>query len=94
MDWIKRNLYFVIGSLAALVLMGLAGYYLYSKWQLNNEVLGHRIENLVVFAAPRTLGEVRKHYHKQTERVVLKEYHKDMVGKPPAEIVAALREQH
>jgi hypothetical protein len=39
MDWIKRNLYFVIGSAVALVLMGLAGYYLYSKWQLNNEIL-------------------------------------------------------
>ncbi len=40
MDWIKRNLYFVIGSFVALALMGLAGYYLYSKWQLNNEVFG------------------------------------------------------
>jgi hypothetical protein len=40
MDWIKRNLYFLIGSLIALALMGLAGWYLYSKWQLNNEILG------------------------------------------------------
>jgi len=40
MDWIKRNLYFVIGSAVALALMGLAGYYLYSKWQLNDEILG------------------------------------------------------
>ena len=40
MDWIKRNLYFLIGSLVALALMGLAGWYLYSKWQLNNEFLG------------------------------------------------------
>jgi hypothetical protein len=40
MDWIKRNLYFLIGSLLALVLMGLAGYYLYSKWQLNNDIYG------------------------------------------------------
>jgi hypothetical protein len=40
MDWIKRNLYFLIGSLVALALMGLAGWYLYSKWQLNNEILG------------------------------------------------------
>ena len=39
MDWIKRNLYFLIGSLVALALMGLAGWYLYSKWQLNNEIL-------------------------------------------------------
>jgi len=40
MDWIKRNLYFLIGSFVALALMGLAGWYLYSKWQLNNEILG------------------------------------------------------
>jgi hypothetical protein len=40
MDWIKRNLYFVIGSAVALALMGLAGYYLYSKWRLNDEILG------------------------------------------------------
>jgi hypothetical protein len=40
MDWIKRNLYFLIGSLVALALMGLAGWYLYSKWQLNDEILG------------------------------------------------------
>jgi hypothetical protein len=39
MDWIKRNLYFLIGALVALALMGMAGWYLYSKWQLNNEVL-------------------------------------------------------
>jgi hypothetical protein len=39
MSWIKRNLFFVIGSLVALILMGLAGFFLYSKWSLNNEVL-------------------------------------------------------
>jgi hypothetical protein len=40
MDWIKRNLYFLIGSLVALALMGLAGWFLYSKWDLNNTLLG------------------------------------------------------
>jgi hypothetical protein len=40
MDWIKRNLYFLIGSLVALALMGLAGWYLYSKWATNNRILG------------------------------------------------------
>jgi hypothetical protein len=39
MSWLKRNLFFVIGSLVALILMGLAGFFLYSKWSLNNEVL-------------------------------------------------------
>lgn len=39
MSWIKRNLYFVIGGVVALALMGLAGWYLYDNWQSNNEVL-------------------------------------------------------
>ena len=39
MSWIKRNLLFVIGSLVALILMGLAGWFLYTKWGLNNDVL-------------------------------------------------------
>jgi hypothetical protein len=39
MSWIKRNLFFVIGSLVALILMGLAGWFLYTKWALNNQVL-------------------------------------------------------
>ena len=39
MAWIKRNLGFLIGSIVALALMGMAGWYLYSKWQLNNEIL-------------------------------------------------------
>ncbi len=39
MDWIKRNLYFLVGSIVALLLMGLAGFYFYSKLQLNNEIM-------------------------------------------------------
>jgi hypothetical protein len=39
MDWIKRNLYFLIGALVAVALMGWAGFYLYSKLNLNNETL-------------------------------------------------------
>jgi len=36
MTWIKRNLYFLIFCVAAVALMGLAGWYLYSKWELSN----------------------------------------------------------
>ena len=39
MDWIKRNLYFLIGALVAVALMGLAGFYLYSKMGQNSEML-------------------------------------------------------
>ncbi|HEV2390898.1 MAG TPA: Amuc_1100 family pilus-like protein [Verrucomicrobiae bacterium] len=39
MSWIKRNLYFFIGSILAVGLMGLAGWYLYSKWDENNKIV-------------------------------------------------------
>src|SRR5438270_6082733 len=39
MSWIKRNLYFLIGSIVSLALLGLAGFYCYSKYSLNNKVL-------------------------------------------------------
>lgn len=63
------------------------------EW-LNAEVLGHKIEQLVVIASPRTLGEVRKHYHKMTERAVIRECAKELVGRPAGDIIAALREKH
>jgi hypothetical protein len=58
MDWIKRNLYFLIGSLVALALMGLAGWYLYSKWQLNNDILGKLDEK---YAELKRLSEQNPH---------------------------------
>jgi len=61
---------------------------------LNGQVLSHKIKDLVVIAPPRTLGELRKHYHKMTERALIKELHKDLIGKQPGNIVAALREKH
>ena len=57
----------------------------------NSQVLAHKIERLVVIADPLTLGELRKHYHKLTEQALHGELHKDLVGRPWSEIVAALR---
>jgi hypothetical protein len=37
MSWIKRNLIFVISAAVAVVLLGLAGWYLYGSWNLNTE---------------------------------------------------------
>jgi len=58
MDWIKRNLYFLIGSLVALALMGFAGWYLYSKWDLNNTLLGQLDEQ---YAKLKRLTEQKPH---------------------------------
>lgn len=58
---------------------------------LNAEVLAHRIEKLLVIAPPRTLGELRRHYHRQTELALVDELAKDLVGRPPKEILEQLR---
>jgi hypothetical protein len=36
MSWAKRNLYFLISGIVAIVLLGAAGWYCYSSWQSNN----------------------------------------------------------
>ena len=36
MGWIKRNLFFVVGGLVALLLLGAAGYYNYESWDHNS----------------------------------------------------------
>src|SRR5579872_5602032 len=38
MAWIKRNLYFLLGSLVAAALMGVGGYFLYTQINHENEV--------------------------------------------------------
>jgi len=37
MGWIKRNLFFVIGGVVALALLGVGGYYIYQGWARNAE---------------------------------------------------------
>ena len=57
---------------------------------LNRQVLDGKINALMVIAAPRTLGELRRHYHKQLQAVLVGELAKDLVGRPVAEIEAAV----
>lgn len=59
------------------------------------EVLQHRaqakdFEALVVVAPPRTLGVLRKHYHKAVEALLIGELHKEMTDRPVPEIEALL----
>lgn len=53
---------------------------------LNKHVLAGKISDLVIIAAPRSLGELRKHYHKKLEDVLLKEIAKDLTGHTSADI--------
>ena len=47
---------------------------------LNRQVLDGAISSLVIIAAPRTLGELRKHYHKALIAVLQHEIAKDLTG--------------
>ena len=47
---------------------------------LNKGVLTGKFDHLIVIAAPRTLGELRKHYHKQLSSILVGEISKDLTG--------------
>ncbi|MBC7506924.1 MAG: host attachment protein, partial [Sandarakinorhabdus sp.] len=53
---------------------------------LNSQVLDGKIDSLIVVAAPRTLGELRKHYHKALSAVLVGEIAKELTGHSIADI--------
>ncbi|OJF90792.1 host attachment family protein [Pararhizobium antarcticum] len=57
---------------------------------LNKQVLDGKIKNLVIIAAPRTLGEMRKSYHKSLSEVLIGELDKDLTGHSIQDIEKAL----
>lgn len=54
--------------------------------ELNKRVLDGKIDNLIIVAAPRTLGELRKHYHKALSAVLVGEIAKDLTGHSTADV--------
>lgn len=57
---------------------------------LNQQALSGKVENVVIVAAPRALGEMRKHYHKALSAILLGEIAKDLTGHSMAEVEKAL----
>jgi protein required for attachment to host cells len=57
---------------------------------LNRQVLEGHIANLVVIAAPRTLGELRKHYHQKLSAVLVGEIAKDLTGHSMQDVEKAI----
>lgn len=57
---------------------------------LNQQALAGKIENVVVIAAPRALGEMRKHYHKALSAILLGEIAKDLTGHSVADVEKAV----
>lgn len=59
---------------------------------LNKQSLDGRIEYLVVVADPRSLGEMRKHFHADLTGKILGEFAKDLSRRPLKDIASLLAE--
>lgn len=59
---------------------------------LKQQALSNGFLSLIVIAPPRTLGELRKHYHKEVEQRLAGEIAKDLTGHPVPQIEEALRQ--
>ena len=57
---------------------------------LKKRALANQFEKLIVIAPPRTLGELRKHYHKEVSQRLIGELDKDLTGHPIDQIEKAL----
>ena len=60
---------------------------------LKERALRNEYEALVVVAPPKTLGELRKHYHKEVEKRLVGEVPKDLTNLPVPEIERVLQAQ-
>ena len=57
---------------------------------LKQRALANDFESLIVVAPPKTLGELRKHYHVEVSNRLAGELAKDLTGHPIPDIEAAL----
>ncbi|MFD1788900.1 host attachment family protein [Sphingomonas floccifaciens] len=57
---------------------------------LKKRALANDFEKLIIIAPPRTLGELRKHYHKEVSDRLAGELAKDLTGHPIPDIEKAL----
>ena len=60
---------------------------------LKERALRNDFDSLIVVAPPRTLGELRKHYHKEVEKRLVGEIAKDLTGHPVDQIEKIIAEQ-
>ena len=58
---------------------------------LRKRALRNDFESLIIVAPPKTLGELRKHYHKEVEKRLAGEVAKDLTGHPVTEIEKILQ---
>jgi protein required for attachment to host cells len=59
---------------------------------LNRWALTGRFEHLLVIAAPKTLGQLRKGWHKQTSARIVGEISKELTGHSQAQIASEIEQ--
>ncbi len=57
---------------------------------LNHQVLTNKVENLIIVADKRSLGEIRRHYHGELEKRLIGEIGKALANRPMEEIEQAI----
>ena len=57
---------------------------------LNNQALNGKLDSVVIVADPRTLGELRVHFHKALEAKIIGQVAKDLTGQSIDQIEATL----
>lgn len=60
-----------------------------TEW-LNAKAIAGEIENLLIIADPKTLGEMRQHYHTELAKRVIGEIDKTLTGQPTGAIEDAI----
>jgi protein required for attachment to host cells len=60
-----------------------------AQW-LNAKALAGEIEQLMIVADPRTLGEMRPHFHKVLQARIVAELAKDLIWESPHQIAQSL----
>ena len=61
---------------------------------LNARVESGSIKHLYIIAAPKALGEIRKHYTKRTSEILVGELAKDLTGHTTADIEKSIAAAH
>lgn len=60
-----------------------------AEW-INGQVLKNKVDNLVIIADPKSIGEMRRHYHKETKAALIGEITKTLTNSPIPDIEKAI----
>lgn len=58
--------------------------------KLNDRAVTGKLKSLIIIAAPRALGEMRKHYHAKLKEALIGELSKDLTGQSSDDILKAI----